>query len=70
MKHITREAIGVDIKEFNVEKYIEVCQWWNGEGFDVSISFNHDTKIYSFGHEEYDAINAIVQYMRSGIKEA
>jgi len=69
MKSVQRDEIQVDIIDFQKEKCICVCEWYNGEGTDISISCNHIIQTYSFTYDEWDAINAVIQFMRSGIKE-
>ena len=41
--------------------YIEVTEWSNGEGFDVSIGAAED-KHFSLTHGEYQALQAVVSY--------
>lgn len=36
--------------------FIEVCEWKNGEGFDIAINDRH----YSFTHGELKAINYLI----------
>ena len=39
--------------------FIELCEWHNGEGFDVTIS---DTKSISLTWGEFEALCALVHY--------
>lgn len=39
--------------------FIEVCEWYNGEGFDVTIS---DNKSISLTWGEFEALTAMVHY--------
>jgi len=41
--------------------YIEVTEWINGEGFDVSLGAAED-KHFSLTHGEYQALQALVSY--------
>ena len=41
--------------------YIEVTEWSNGEGFDVSIGAAED-KHFSLTYGEYQALQAVVSY--------
>ena len=38
--------------------YVEVCQWHNGEGWDISIS---DVKIFSVHYTEFEAIKKLIK---------
>jgi len=38
--------------------YMEVCEWFNGEGFDVTINEKH----YSFTWGQYECLQALVAY--------
>ena len=53
-----RRCIIEDLNKFDImaEKngFIEVCEWTNGEGFDINIS---DKKIISLTRGELDAID-------------
>jgi hypothetical protein len=42
--------------------YIEVTEWKNGEGFDVSISCKGDNKLFSLTWGQWDAMQALVAY--------
>jgi hypothetical protein len=39
--------------------FIEVCEWYNGEGLDVTIS---DNKSISLTWGEFEALTALVHY--------
>ena len=39
--------------------FIEVCEWHNGEGFDVTLS---DNKSISLTWGEFEALTALVHY--------
>ena len=39
---------------------IEVSQWYNGEGFDVSINTKNDSKHISFTHGQFDLIKELI----------
>ena len=38
--------------------YIEVCEWSNGEGWDISIS---DKTIFSLHYTEYEAMKKLIK---------
>ena len=39
--------------------FVEVCEWKNGEGFDISINDDH----YSFTRGELNAINYLIKQL-------
>jgi len=41
--------------------FIEVAQWGNGEGFDVTISNNHRDVLIQLTYGEFDAIKKLVK---------
>ena len=57
-----RRCIIEDLNKFDImaEKngFIEVCEWTNGEGFDITIS---DKKIISLTRGELDAIDILTK---------
>ena len=57
-----RRCIIEDLNKFDImaEKngFIEVCEWTNGEGFDITIS---DEKIISLTRGELDAIDFLTK---------
>ena len=57
-----RRCIFEDLNKFDImaEKngFIEVCEWTNGEGFDISIT---DKKIISLTRGELDAIDFLTK---------
>ena len=57
-----RRCIIEDLNKFDImaEKngFIEVCEWTNGEGFDISIT---DKKIISLTRGELDAIDFLTK---------
>ena len=62
MKEYTRNAKITDLKKYchlaKEHDYIELTDWHNGEGFDISINERH----YSFSYGEFEAITALVHY--------
>lgn len=57
-----RRCVIEDLNKFDImaEKngFIEVCEWTNGEGFDITIS---DKKIISLTRGELDAIDFLTK---------
>ena len=57
-----RRCIIEDLNKFDImakkDDFIEVCEWANGEGFDISIT---DKKIISLTHWELEAINFLTK---------
>ena len=57
-----RRCIIEDLNKFDImakkDDFIEVCEWTNGEGFDISIT---DKKIISFTRGELDAIDFLTK---------
>jgi len=42
--------------------YIEVCQWSNGDGWDISIS---DKTIFSLHYTEYEAMKKLIKKLKN-----
>ena len=62
LQNYERPAICCDLDEFDTifageGDFIEVCEWKNGEGFDIAINDRH----YSFTHGELKAINYLIE---------
>lgn len=57
-----RRCIIEDLNKFDImakkNGFIEVCEWTNGEGFDITIM---DKKIISLTHGELDAIDFLTK---------
>jgi hypothetical protein len=58
-------AISCDLKEFDYlakdGDFVEVCEWKNGEGYDVTIN----EKQHSFTHGELEAINYLIAQLNN-----
>lgn len=56
-----KKFISDDLKRYDPlaseEDYIEVTEWENGEGYDISIYENSQLKHLSLSYNELDAIN-------------
>lgn len=44
--------------------FIEITEWTNGEGVDINIGSNNETKFISITYGELDAINYLVNTLR------
>lgn len=44
--------------------FIEVTEWANGEGIDISIERDKESKLFSLTHGELDAINYLTQTIK------
>ena len=57
-----RRCIIEDLNKFDImakkDDFIEVCEWTNSEGFDITIM---DKKIISLTHGELDAIDFLTK---------
>lgn len=64
MKVESRKTVYADLKRFDFlakeDSFIEVTEWTNGEGFDISIN----DKYLSLTDGEIDAINYLIMTLR------
>ena len=71
MKIKNRKSVIEDLKKFDMaadkDDFIEVCEWPNGEGFDISIT---DKKIIRFTRGELEAINFLTKILYYNIDDA
>jgi hypothetical protein len=62
MEFYNRKAVCAPLKEYchlaKEHNFIEVTEWHNGEGFDVTIA---DDKYYSFTYGEFDLLSVLVK---------
>ena len=67
MEFVNRKSVHDDLKKYDyISKdngYIEVTEWANGEGIDITIE-NKDTKVISLTYGELDAINHLQNALR------
>ena len=67
MEFVNRTSVHDDLKKYDyISKdngYIEVTEWANGEGIDITIE-NKDTKLISLTYGELDAINHLQNALR------
>ena len=65
IKKYTRNAICCDLNMFDYlakdGDYVEVCEWKNGEGYDIAINDRN----YSFTHGELEAINYLIAQLNN-----
>ena len=62
MKIYNRKSISDELKKYcccsnGNNDFIEVTQWANGEGIDITINANGQDKSFSLTYGELDAIN-------------
>lgn len=55
------ESLKVFSPLFKDSDFIEVTEWTNGEGWDITISTNNETKIISLHMDELEAINYLTK---------
>lgn len=59
-----RKAVFTELTEFDhlakPDDYIEVCEWHNGEGFDVEVSGNMDSR-FQLTWGQYEAMKALIK---------
>jgi hypothetical protein len=69
MKEYTRKAISADLDKFCMlqkpDAFIEVCEWFNGEGVDITIG----EKVISLTHGELTAIEVLSRMLGYGLTE-
>lgn len=70
MEQTTRQTIIDDLHKYDYltnkddKAFIEVTEWVNGEGIDISIERNNESKLFSLTYGELDAINYLTQTMK------
>lgn len=61
MEIVQRRAVNDSLNKYcylhNEHDFIEVTQWNNGEGIDITINTNNGEKSISLSYGELDAIN-------------
>jgi hypothetical protein len=59
-----RKAVFAELTEFDhlakPDDYMEVCEWHNGEGFDVEVSGNIDSR-FQLTWGQYEAMKALIK---------
>ena len=67
MKKNTRKAINDDLSKYDYllnkdeHSFIEVTEWTNGEGFDITIETKTGSKLISLTIGELEAINYLTK---------
>ena len=65
-----RNSVFTELKPFcymSVDNdFIEVTEWTNGEGFDITISNKSGEKLTSMTHGEYKALKKVIKFLNKG----
>lgn len=65
MKIENRKSIYDDLKNYDYlakdNDFIEITEWTNGEGYDISIERNNLSKLFNLTIGELDAINYLIK---------
>ena len=66
LEKYNRKAVSCNLEKFDPlfasgDDFIEVCEWKNGEGYDIAINDRH----YSFTHGELEAINFLAEQLNN-----
>ena len=65
MEFNNRKSVNSPLKNYdhlcNCDDFIEVTEWINGEGYDITIETKTNTKLYSLTHGELEAINHLIK---------
>lgn len=78
MEKNKKKSVSEKLKVFssiynNDSSFIEVTEWANGEGYDITIEGNDQSKIFSLHYTELEAINYLTQtlnYYPDGTNES
>ena len=64
MEEYVRKAKFASLKEFDpfsgANDFMEVTEWYNGEGFDLVIGARTESKHYSFTWGEFECLKAMI----------
>lgn len=67
MEKYKRRAVYTNLSKYDPfvteDDYIEVCEWKNGEGFDVDISSKTDVR-FTLTYSEYKALKKLVKELK------
>lgn len=73
MKPYKRRAIFGELKDFCLlakeHDYIEVCEWYNGEGFDVEIYSNNTSQQFQLTWGEFKLLTELATILESNEEE-
>lgn len=65
MEFNNRKSVNSTLKNYDYlckdDDFIEITEWTNGEGYDISIETKSNTKFYSLTHGELEAINHLIK---------
>ena len=67
MEKNTRKSVSDDLSKYDYLKntdenaFIEVTEWSNGEGYDITIETKNDSKLVSLTNGELEAINYLTK---------
>ena len=61
---VNEELSKFDFTVGNNNDYIEVTQWSNGEGYDITITRNNTEKTFSLTDGEIDAIKCLTDIIK------
>lgn len=65
MEFNNRKSVNSSLKNYDYlckdDDFIEITEWTNGEGYDISIETKSNTKFYSLTHGELEAINHLIK---------
>lgn len=68
LKITQRKSIYDSLKKYDIlsnkdSDFIEITEWNNEEGIDITIGRNNYTKAFSLTYGELDAINHLIEYI-------
>jgi hypothetical protein len=65
MKKYNRKAIFTELAKYcylaGPSDFIEITEWFNGEGFDICISNKSGNTIFQLTHGELDALKKLIK---------
>lgn len=67
MKKNTRKSVSDDLSKYDYLRntdetaFIEITEWTNGEGYDITIETKNDSKLISLTNGELEAINYLTK---------
>ena len=68
MEKSNRKSISDKLSKYTYSSYehdfIEVCEWTNGEGYDITLSTHNSEKNISLSDGELDAIDYLIKSLR------
>ncbi len=73
MKPYKRQAVFGELKDFCLlskeHDYIEVCEWHNGEGFDVEVFSNNTSQQFQLTWGQFKLLIKLVTKLESNEEE-